>query len=109
MRTKILSVATVAIFAIGASLLSLPSCAAEPASTVTANLVKVDATKMVLRDLWTQHVFWVRNVAVARIDHNKLAEKEAETKVVANAHALAGSIEPFYGAAAKDKLFTLLA
>ena len=29
--------------------------------------------------------------------------------MVANAHAIAGAIEPFYGKAASDKLFTLLA
>ena len=64
---------------------------------------------MALRDLWLGHIFWVRNVSVAAIDKNDLAIKAAEKQAVANAQAIAASIEPFYGAAAKDKFFKLLA
>lgn len=70
---------------------------------------KVGETKSALRDLWLGHVFWVRNVVISAISGDKSAEKTAETEVVANAKAIAASIEPFYGAAAKDKLFGLLA
>ena len=64
---------------------------------------------MALRDLWLGHIFWVRNVTVAAIDKNDSAIKAAETQAVANAQAIAASIEPFYGAAAKEKFFKLLA
>ncbi len=74
-----------------------------------ADTVKVDATKAALRDLWIGHIFWVRNVVVAAIASDALAEPAAEAQVVANAKSIAAAIEPFYGAAAKDKLFTLLA
>ncbi len=67
------------------------------------------ATKAVLRDLWVGHVFWVRSVVVARFDGNAAAEAAAEAEVVANAKDLAASIEPFYGAEARDALFELLA
>lgn len=70
---------------------------------------KVVATKAVLRDLWLNHVFWVRNVVVEEISGNAPAAKIAEAQVVANAQAIAGAIEPFYGAEAKEALFKLLA
>ena len=62
-----------------------------------------------LRELWLGHIFWVRNVSIAAIDKNDKAMKTAEQQVVENAKALAASIEPFYGPAAKDKFFELLA
>jgi hypothetical protein len=74
-----------------------------------ANPVKIDATKAALRDLWIGHVFWVRNVVVAGLAGDTAAQKAAEKQVVANAQSIAATIEPFYGAPAKEKLFTLLA
>lgn len=75
----------------------------------TGDIGKIDAAKATQRDLWIGHVFWVRNVVIAGVAGDKAAQKAAETQVVENAHAIAASIEPFYGAAAKDKLFGLLA
>jgi len=74
-----------------------------PAST------KALQTRDALRDLWVGHVFWVRNVAVETLAGNTAAAKTAEEQVVANAKQIAGAIEPFYGKAASDKLFGLLA
>lgn len=79
------------------------------AAAAVANPAKVDGTKAALRDLWIGHVFWIRNVAVAAFAGDAAARAVAETQVVANAQAIAASIEPFYGAAAKKKLFGLLA
>jgi hypothetical protein len=59
--------------------------------------------------LWIGHVFWVRNVVVAAFADDAAARHEAERQVVANAQAIAESIEPFYGDQAKEKLFALLA
>lgn len=81
--------------------------AAEPATTPAQ--VSAAATQDALRDLWIGHAFWVRNVAVATIGGNKAAAKAAEEQVVANAKAIAGAIEPFYGEPAADQLFGLLA
>jgi len=78
---------------------------AQPA-TVTAKLAD---TRAALRDLWIGHVFWVRNVVDATFEGDAAAAKVAEGQVVANAKAIAASIEPFYGKAASDKMFTLLA
>ena len=84
-----------------------------PAITVspsaTAYPAKVAETKAVLRDLWLGHILSIRNVAVATMDKNASARSAAEAGVVANAEQIARSIEPFYGKAASDKLFTLLA
>lgn len=80
--------------------------AAAKHATVSA---KAAETKDALRDLWVGHVFWVRNVVVATFDKNDAAAKAAEQQAVENAKAIAASIEPFYGAAAKDGLFKLLA
>jgi hypothetical protein len=83
--------------------------AVSEAQTNAARGQKTFQTAVALRDLWLGHIFWVRNVSVATFDKNDLAVKAAEKQAVANAHAIAASIEPFYGAAAKDKFFTRLA
>jgi hypothetical protein len=62
-----------------------------------------------LRELWLGHIFWVRNVSIATFDKNDLAAKVAEQQAVANAKAIAASIEPFYGTPAKETFFKLLA
>lgn len=78
-------------------------------AAASTDQTKLDATKAALRDLWIGHVFWVRNVVVAGLAGDAAAQLAAEKQVVANAQSIAGSIEPFYGAQAKEKLFTLLA
>jgi hypothetical protein len=70
---------------------------------------KASQTAAALRDLWIGHIFWVRNVSVAMLNKDDAAAKAAEQQAVANARSLAAAIEPFYGAAAKEKLFELLA
>ncbi|MBK7485306.1 MAG: hypothetical protein IPI70_03930 [Nitrospira sp.] len=84
-----------------------PAIAVSPSAT--AYPAKVAETKAVLRDLWLGHILSIRNVAVATMDKNASARSAAEAGVVANAEQIARSIEPFYGKAASDKLFTLLA
>jgi hypothetical protein len=66
-------------------------------------------TAAALRDLWVDHIFWVRNVSLAAINNNDAAMKAAEQQAVANATSIAASIEPFYGAVAKEAFFKLLA
>jgi hypothetical protein len=80
-----------------------PHATAAPAAATPAQ------AQDALRDLWVGHVFWVRNVVVETLAGNAAATKAAEEQVVANAKAIAGAIEPFYGKAASDKLFGQLA
>jgi hypothetical protein len=111
-----LAVATAAIVPISESALardrhdhSKDATAVSETQKNAARDQKTFQTAVALRDLWLGHIFWVRNVSVAAIDKNDLAIKAAEKQAVANAQAIAASIEPFYGAAAKDKFFKLLA
>ncbi|MEX2150869.1 MAG: hypothetical protein WD793_11700 [Steroidobacteraceae bacterium] len=91
--------------------LALPGLASANAEHATGSAASVTLTdaKAAQRDLWIGHVFWVRNVVDARFEGNANEAKVAEQQVVANAKAIAASIEPFYGKAASEKLFTLLA
>jgi hypothetical protein len=68
----------------------------------------VSQTAAVLRDLWVDHVFWVRNVSIATFNKNNAAMKTADKRVVANAQLIAMTIESFYGIAAQGHLFKLL-
>lgn len=75
----------------------------------TPAAAKVAETSAAQRDLWIGHIFWVRNVVTDTLAGNKKAAAAAEKEAVANAKAIAASIEPFYGKAASEKLFGLLA
>ena len=108
MQTAKLLIATASMTL--AALLTQPSNAASPIDTkahshvspvlaaMTADQTKLNATKAILRDLWINHVFWVRNVVVAGIAGDAVAQQAAEEQVVANAQSIAASIEPFCGA-----------
>lgn len=103
---RAVSLSAIPVVALMAVVLPQASAAA---ATAAADRVAVLETKMVLRDLWVEHVFWIRSYVMATHAHHPLQGKIAEQEVVANAKALAGTITPFYGQAASDKLFDLLA
>jgi hypothetical protein len=64
---------------------------------------------MTLRDLWVDHIFWVRSVVFASKAGDVEATKVAEQNVVENAKEIAAAVGSFYGKEAGDKLFGLLA
>jgi hypothetical protein len=64
--------------------------------------------RLALRDLWTNHVFWVRSYVLARHYEDAAGAGAAEAEAVENARAIADAIEPFYGWDAADALFELL-
>jgi hypothetical protein len=66
-------------------------------------------TRMALRDLWVEHIFWIRNYAIANQAANKQQAKVAADQVVDNATKIANSIAPLYGQPAADQLLKLLA
>ncbi|MGQ0384213.1 MAG: hypothetical protein ACT4UP_05980 [Gammaproteobacteria bacterium] len=101
----VLAAALAASMPVHASHESAPATAAAEAAVPA----KLAATRAALRDLWIGHVFWVRAVVDARFEGDAVAATAAEKQVVANAKAIAGAIEPFYGKAASDKLFGQLA
>ena len=100
------SVPAVLLASLLLSLSSLAPAADAPSGPVPGKLA---ATQAAERDLWVGHIFWVREVSRALADKNQAAADVAEKQVVANAKQIAGSIEPFYGKAATDQLFKLLA
>lgn len=83
--------------------------ATHAASAAAPAVSKAAATQDAIRDLWVGHIFWVRNVVSDTLAGNDAAANAAEKEVVANAKAIAAAIEPFYGHAANEKLFGLLA
>ena len=89
--------------------LSQPGIATAPATHAPPDRVAVLETKLAVRDLWVEHVFWIRSYVMATHAHDPVQSKVAEQEVVSNAKALARTITPFYGQAASDKLFDLLA
>ena len=91
------------------AVVGLVGCAHEPRAVEDANPARVADTKAALRDLWAGHIFWIRNVVLDNATNNPAARDAAEKEVVANAKQIADTITPFYGEAASEKLFTLLA
>ena len=70
---------------------------------------KLVQTSAALRDLWLGHAFWTRAVTAETLSANKAAASVAEEQAVANARQLAAAMEPFYGSAASEQVFKLLA
>ena len=66
------------------------------------------ATQAALRDLWVEHVFWIRNYVVASKEGNQTEKKVAAEQVLANATSISGAIASFYGKPAGDQMLTLL-
>ncbi len=66
-------------------------------------------TRLALRDLWVEHIFWIRNYVVANQQGNRAQADTAVTQVVANATSIANSFTPLYGQPAADQLLKLLA
>ena len=97
----IASVFVVASMLLASTLPPAHSQAAEP------NPAKVAALKMALRDLYINHIFWVRSLVIATRLGEKEAVSEADEYGEKNAKAIGQSIAPFYGKAAGDKFSTL--
>jgi hypothetical protein len=87
-----------------------PTLAADAPTKQSATVsAKLSATQAALRDLWIGHIFWVREVVRNLATNDSADATLAEQQVVANAKQIAGAIAPFYGQAASDQLFKLLA
>ncbi|MGQ7819470.1 hypothetical protein ACUTAH_27955 [Metapseudomonas furukawaii] len=67
------------------------------------------STRLAQRDLWVEHIFWVRNYVIANQSGRPEQARAAADGVVANATAIANSIAPLYGQPAADQLLKLLA
>jgi hypothetical protein len=92
-------------------LTSLPLAQTTSAATAasSADRISIPDTKMALRDLWVEHIFWIRSFVLAAHAGQQAEQKSAEAEVLKNAKALSESIAPFYGSAGSDGLLKLLA
>jgi hypothetical protein len=90
-------------------IVGLTGCAHDIRSVENTDPIRLAETKAAMRDLWTGHIFWIRNVVLDNAVNNPAARDVAEQEVVANAKKIANSITPFYGEKASEKLFSLLA
>ena len=91
------------------AVLGMVGCAHESRVVADATLADAADTNAAMRELWAGHIFWIRNVVLDNATGNPAARDIADKEVVANAKQIASTISPFYGEAASDKLFTLLA
>jgi hypothetical protein len=99
----------VGMLAAGLAISGVSAADSQHGAVQAAPGTQVVATQMALRDLWVGHIFWVREVVDAMVAKDTGAITVAEGRVVDNAKQIAGAIEPFYGPAASDQLFKLLA
>jgi hypothetical protein len=83
--------------------------AGDAASSPDCISAKQAATQAALRDLWVEHVFWIRSYVVASKDGNQMERKVAVEQVLANAGSISSAIAGFYGKPAGDQMLTLLA
>ncbi|AIL62144.1 hypothetical protein [Pseudomonas alkylphenolica] len=92
-----------------AALCTLPTLS--PAAQTPAPQAESAAltTRLALRDLWVEHIFWIRDYAIANQAGNRQQADVASQQVVSNATAIANSIAPLYGQPAADQLLKLLA
>jgi hypothetical protein len=74
---------------------------------VRPNPAKVAELKMALRNLYINHIFWVRDLVVTTRLKEKAAVSEADEYGLNNAKAIGRSITPFYGQLAGEKFAAL--
>lgn len=91
------------------AVVGLVGCAHEWRSVTDHQPVTVADMQGVLRDQWSRHLFWIRNVVMDTATNDLRSRDFAEEAVVANARELARTFMPFYGKEASERLFTLLA
>lgn len=75
----------------------LVSFAHEGRSVAGAHPLSAADLKAVMRDLWSEHNFWIRNVALDNTTKNRRALEYADKSATANAKQIAKVFTPFYG------------
>ena len=88
---------------------SAPLSPADSAASATAPDSPALGNRLALRDLWQEHIFWIRDYVQANQSGNKAQANIAADQVVANATRIASAIAPLYGQPAADQLLKLLA
>ncbi|SDH59898.1 hypothetical protein [Pseudomonas panipatensis] len=87
----------------------LASFAADTRGSADSAQSQALTTRLALRDLWLEHIFWIRNYAQANQAGDSRQAAVASEQVVSNATTIANSLAPLYGQPAADQLLKLLA
>lgn len=95
---------TLLLFAV----VGLGGCAHEGSSVSEPHPVTAADLQAVLRDHWSRHLFWIRNVVLDNAKSDLRSRTFAEKAVTTNAKDIARTFTPFYGEAASDRLYSLL-
>ena len=90
------------------TIVGLGGCAHEWSSASDPHPVTVADLQAVLRDQWSRHIFWIRNVVLDNAKNDRRSQDFAEKAVAANTKEIAKTFTPFYGDAASRRLRTLL-
>lgn len=87
----------------------LASFAADTRGSADSAQSQALTTRLALRDLWLEHIFWIRNYAQANQAGDSRQAAVASEQVVSNATTIANSLAPLYGQPAANQLLKLLA
>ncbi len=90
------------------TVVGLGGCAHEWSSMADPHPVTEADLQAVLRDEWSRHLFWIRNVVLDNAKNDLRSRDFAEKAVATNARDIARTFRPFYGEAASDQLHTVL-
>jgi hypothetical protein len=91
------------------ALVSLVGCDDEARAVKGANPVRVAEMRQTFRDLWLGHIYWVQHAVLISAMSSPAERDAVEKEVEANTKQIANMVTPFYGEAASQKLFSLLA
>jgi len=98
---------TAALAALAGAMLLIAPAIAAPAHGHPHNGSPEADLRMAMRSLWEDHVTWTRLVIVSTAAD--LPDRDATTaRLLQNQQAIGDAVKPYYGAAAGDRLATLL-
>lgn len=111
MKLSIIAAAAVLGLSLAACTSTAPSASHQAPAAASASASAQTAPKLhaAMRGLWQGHISATRDYALAVHAGNAAAAQKAEGDVVANAKQISGAVAGFYGQAAGDGIFKLLA
>jgi hypothetical protein len=90
------------------TVIGIGGCAHEWSSVSEPHPVTAADLQGVLRDEWSRHLFWTRNVVLDNAKNDLRSQDFAEKAVAANTRDIARTFRPFYGEATSERLRMLL-
>ncbi|MDH4087913.1 MAG: hypothetical protein OEV04_12850 [Nitrospira sp.] len=90
------------------TVIGLGGCAHEWSSMSDPHPVTAADMQAVLRDEWSRHLFWIRNVVLDNAKSDLRSRDFAEKAVATNTRDMAKTFAPFYGDAVSERFRNLL-